>query len=67
MVRFVMGARAVARLALGILARVHEDARALATFALPLALAGAAVVWTAYILGTALRIFCETSRFCGGL
>jgi len=56
------------RLALTLLARVREDIRELATFALTLALAGAAIVWAAYILGTAARIFCDTSRFCiGGL
>ena len=68
MVRELTAARAAARLALGIFARAREDIRALATFALTLALAGAALIWGAYVLGTAARVFCETSRFCiGGL
>ena len=67
MVRFVIVLRGI-RLALGLLARAREDLRELATFSLTLALAGAAIVWAAYILGTAARVFCETSRFCiGGL
>jgi len=64
LVRFVIAAR----FALGIFARGREDIRELATFALTLALAGAALIWGAYVLGTAARVFCETSRFCiGGL